>query len=69
MIQAAMKVAADALKELGIHNDYVVLVGGAPLNEQSALAVGADIYCKDISVALEAAKTFTAKGKKGRVAA
>ena len=30
-----MKVVIDALMEKGIRNDYVVLVGGAPLNEPS----------------------------------
>ena len=33
-----MKVVIDALKEKGIRDDYVVLVGGAPLNEEFAKA-------------------------------
>src|ERR1044072_632680 len=37
-----MKVVIDALVEKGVRNDYVVLVGGAPLNEQVANAIGAD---------------------------
>jgi methanogenic corrinoid protein MtbC1 len=69
MIEGAMKVVIDALKELGTRKDYIVLVGGAPLDEQSALAVGADIYCNDISVTVAAANILTAKGKKGPVAA
>ena len=36
-----VKVVIDTLREKGVRNDYVVLVGGAPLNEQFALAVGA----------------------------
>jgi methylmalonyl-CoA mutase cobalamin-binding domain/chain len=56
-----MKVVIDALVEKGIRNDYVVLVGGAPLNEQFANAIGADAYCRDAAVAVETAKTFMAK--------
>jgi methylmalonyl-CoA mutase cobalamin-binding domain/chain len=63
-----MKVVIDALKEKGILNDYIVLVGGAPLNEQFALAVGADAYCRDASVAVETAKAFMAK-RQGSLAA
>jgi methylmalonyl-CoA mutase cobalamin-binding domain/chain len=63
-----MKVVIDALIEKGIRNDYVVLVGGAPLNEQFANAIGADAYCRDAAVAVETAKTFMAK-RQGSVAA
>jgi methylmalonyl-CoA mutase cobalamin-binding domain/chain len=56
-----MKVVIDALVEKGIRNDYVVLVGGAPLNEQFANAIGADAYCRDAAVAVETAKSFMAK--------
>jgi len=56
-----MKVVIDVLKEKGIRNDYIVLVGGAPLNEQFALAVDADAYCRDASVAVETAKAIMAK--------
>jgi 5-methyltetrahydrofolate--homocysteine methyltransferase len=37
-----MKVVIDTMKEMGIRDDYVVLVGGAPLNEEFGKAVGAD---------------------------
>jgi methylmalonyl-CoA mutase cobalamin-binding domain/chain len=63
-----MKVVIDTLKEKGIRNDIIVLVGGAPLNEQFAMAVGADAYCRDASVAVETAKAFMAK-RQGSVAA
>lgn len=53
-----MKVVIDALKEKGVREDYVVLVGGAPLNEAFAEAVGADAYCRDAAVAVETAKDF-----------
>ena len=56
-----MKVVIEALVEKGIRNDYVVLVGGAPLNEQFANAIGADAYCRDAAVAVETAKTWMAK--------
>src|SRR5450432_4161366 len=56
-----MKVVIDALIEKGIRNDYVVLVGGAPLNEAFANAIGADAYCRDAAVAVETAKSFMAK--------
>jgi methanogenic corrinoid protein MtbC1 len=56
-----MKVVIDGLKEKGIRSDYVVLVGGAPLNEQFAASVGADAYCRDASVAVETTKGFMAK--------
>jgi methylmalonyl-CoA mutase cobalamin-binding domain/chain len=56
-----MKVVIDALVEKGIRNDYVVLVGGAPLNEAFSQSVGADAYCRDAAVAVETAKQFMAK--------
>ena len=56
-----MKVVIDALIEKGIRNDYVVLVGGAPLNEAFANSIGADAYCRDAAVAVETAKAFMAK--------
>jgi methylmalonyl-CoA mutase cobalamin-binding domain/chain len=61
-----MKVVIDTLKEKGIRNDHVVLVGGAPLNEGFAEAIGADAYCRDAAVAVETAKRFMA-GRQGSV--
>jgi len=55
-----MKVVIDTLKEKGIRNDYIVLVGGAPLNEEFGKAVGADAYCRDAGIAVETAKTLIA---------
>lgn len=51
-----MKVVIDTLKEQGIRDDYIVLVGGAPLNEEFGDAIGADAYCRDAAVAVETAK-------------
>src|SRR5262252_8287537 len=55
-----MKVVIDKMKEMGIRNDYIVLVGGAPLNEEFGKAVGADAYCRDAAIAVETAKTLVA---------
>jgi 5-methyltetrahydrofolate--homocysteine methyltransferase len=56
-----MKVVIDTMIEKGIRDDYTVLVGGAPLNEEFSKAVGADAYCRDAAVAVEAAKEFMAR--------
>ncbi len=53
-----MKVVIDTLKEKGIRDDLIVLVGGAPLNEEFGKAVGADSYCRDAAVAVETAKDY-----------
>ena len=53
-----MKVVIRALEERGIRDDYIVLVGGAPLNEEFGLAIGADAYCRDAAVAAETARSF-----------
>jgi 5-methyltetrahydrofolate--homocysteine methyltransferase len=42
-----MKVVIDALKDQGLRDKYIVMVGGAPLNEEFGVAVGADAYCRD----------------------
>jgi methylmalonyl-CoA mutase cobalamin-binding domain/chain len=56
-----MKVVIEALKAKGIRDDTIVLVGGAPLNEAFAQAIGADAYCRDAAVAVETAKEFMAR--------
>jgi methylmalonyl-CoA mutase cobalamin-binding domain/chain len=53
-----MKVVIGELATRGIRDDYIVLVGGAPLNEDFAKAVGADAYCRDAAVASETAKAL-----------
>src|SRR6056297_1090212 len=53
-----MKVVIDTMVEQGIRDDYVVLVGGAPLNEEFGKAIGADAYCRDAAVAVETAKEY-----------
>jgi 5-methyltetrahydrofolate--homocysteine methyltransferase len=56
-----MKVVIDTMKEKGIREDFIVLVGGAPLNEEFGRAIGADAYCRDAAVAVETAKAFVAR--------
>jgi len=56
-----MKVVIDTMIEMGIRDDYVILVGGAPLNEEFGKAIGADAYCRDAAVAVETAKEFMAR--------
>lgn len=56
-----MKVVIDTLVAEGIRDDYIVLVGGAPLNEEFGKAIGADAYCRDAAVAVETAKDWMAR--------
>lgn len=56
-----MKVVIDTMKEKGIRDDYIVLVGGAPLNEEFGKAIGADAYCRDAAVTVEMAKAMVAR--------
>jgi 5-methyltetrahydrofolate--homocysteine methyltransferase len=56
-----MKVVIDTMIAEGKRDDYIVLVGGAPLNEEFGRAIGADAYCRDAAVAVETAKTFMAR--------
>jgi methylmalonyl-CoA mutase cobalamin-binding domain/chain len=56
-----MKVVIDTLVEKGMRDDYIVMVGGAPLNEAFAEAVGADAYCRDAAVAVETAQELMAR--------
>ncbi len=56
-----MKVVIDTLKEQGMRDDYIVLVGGAPLNQEFGDAVGADGYCRDAAIAVDMAKELMAE--------
>ena len=56
-----MKVVIDTMVEKGIRDDYTILVGGAPLNEEFGKAIGADAYCRDAAVAVETANEFMAR--------
>jgi 5-methyltetrahydrofolate--homocysteine methyltransferase len=50
-----MKVVIDTMRAQGLRDDYIVLVGGAPLNEEFGRAVGANAYCRDAATAVEVA--------------
>lgn len=54
-----------ALKEEGVRDDLIVLVGGAPLNHTFAKDIEADAYAPDAATAAETAKTFMEKKRSG----
>ena len=56
-----MKVVIDTMVEQRLRDDYIVLVGGAPLNEEFGKAIGADAYCRDAAVAVETAKQLVGR--------
>lgn len=53
-----MKVVIDTLIEQGVRNDYIIVVGGAPLNDEFGMAIGANAYCRDAAVAVETCKSL-----------
>jgi methylmalonyl-CoA mutase cobalamin-binding domain/chain len=55
-----MSVVIDTIKEAGIRDQVVILVGGAPLNDAFAEEIGADAYCRDAAVAVDTAKKLLA---------
>ena len=56
-----MKVVIDTMVEQGLRDDYIILVGDAPLNEEFGEAIGADAYCRDAAVAAETASAKVAE--------
>jgi 5-methyltetrahydrofolate--homocysteine methyltransferase len=60
-----MKVVIDTMKEQGIRDDYIILVGGAPLNQEFGEAIGADAYCRDAAVAADTAKQLVTEMRAG----
>ena len=61
-----MKVVIDTLKDRNLRDKYIVLVGGAPLNEEFGKAIGADAYCRDAAIAVETAKRLLAERRAAR---
>ena len=53
-----MKIVIDTMKSKGIRDEFIVMVGGAPLNEEFGRAIGADAYCRDGATAVEVAKNL-----------
>ena len=55
------KANINALEKAGIRNDVIVMVGGAPVTQEYADAVGADGYAADASTAVRLAKDLIAR--------
>lgn len=53
-----MRTVIQHLRDEGLRERTIVLVGGAPLTEAFAEDIGADRYCQDAAVAVEAAKAL-----------
>ncbi|HIR25959.1 MAG TPA: corrinoid protein [Candidatus Egerieimonas faecigallinarum] len=51
-----MKNVIDRLNEKGLRDKYIVMVGGAPVNQSFADEIGADYYTPDAATAAEVAK-------------
>jgi methylmalonyl-CoA mutase cobalamin-binding domain/chain len=62
------KANINALQKAGIRDDVIVMVGGAPVTQEYADAVGADGYAADASTAVRLAKDLIEK-KRSTVAA
>ncbi len=54
----AMRSTLDALKEAGVRDRVKVMIGGAPVTEQFATHIGADLYAPDASAAAHRAKAL-----------
>jgi 5-methyltetrahydrofolate--homocysteine methyltransferase len=61
-----MKVVIDTMKAQGIRDNFIVMVGGAPLNEEFGKAVGANAYCRDAATAVEVAKRLVLERRAAR---
>lgn len=56
-----MKDVIDELKTRNLRDKYIIMVGGAPVNQSFCDQIGADIYTPDASTAAEAAKKAVAR--------
>ena len=63
-----MKVVIDTLEEKSLREEYSVIVGGAPLNEEFGEAIGADAYCRDAAVAAETASRLVSERRRAAAA-
>ncbi len=50
-----MKAVVEAAVAAGVRNKFVIMVGGAPVNETFCKSIGADLYAPDAASAAEAA--------------
>ena len=62
-----MKVVIDEMIKQNIRDDYIVLVGGAPLNEEFGRAIGADRYCRDAAQAADVAPQMVRARRRGAI--
>ena len=51
-----MKGVVELLEEKGLRDKYIVMIGGAPVNDSYAKEIGADYYTPDAASAAETAK-------------
>ena len=58
-----MKDILDVLKERGLRDKYIVMAGGAPVNQAFVDQIGADYYTEDAASAAEVAKEAVIKRK------
>ena len=49
------------MKQRGVRDKYIVMIGGAPVNESFAQQIGADYYTADAASAAEVAKAAVQK--------
>ena len=56
-----MQKVINKLKEDSLRDKYIVMVGGAPVNESFAQEIGADFYTPDAASAAEAARDAVLK--------
>ena len=56
-----MKETIDLLNEKGLREKYIVMIGGAPINDSFAEEIGADFYTADAASAAEVAKEAVEK--------
>jgi len=59
-----MKVTIEALKEAGLREKVIVMVGGAPISQKYADEIGADLYGPDAAEAVKRCKAEI-KARKG----
>ena len=67
-MKTAAAMTAKIAKNMGMRDDYIIMVGGAPLNEEFSKAIGADAYCRDAAVAVETAKSFMTRKHNAMIA-
>lgn len=56
-----MQECIDRMKQRGVRDKYIVMIGGAPVNESFAQQIGADYYTADATSAAEVAKAAVQK--------